>query len=195
MSNVAKLFIIFLLLLHYVVFNKYYLLPSCWRTDRNLQCHHAVSPRQHGSMFGFGTIPNMNRFLWHRWISKIFADFGKIWYVDFKERCSKSLKIHNGPPSDNGRYTLSSVNSLLLMHRTWDWSETYFGKGISSLCGFRRQRSTIDTIFVARLLQEKCREQHRSLFFAFIDLTKAFDTVNRSLLGTFSVNLAVHLSS
>jgi len=32
-------------------------------------------------------------------------------------------------------------------------------------------------IFVARLLQEKCREQHRSLFFAFIDLTKAFDTV------------------
>ena len=37
-------------------------------------------------------------------------------------------------------------------------------------------------IFVARLLQEKYREQHRSLIFAFIDLTKAFDTVNRSLL-------------
>jgi len=43
-----------------------------------------------------------------------------------------------------------------------------------SQCGFRRQRSTIDMIFVARLLQEKCLEQHRSLFFAFIDLTKAF---------------------
>jgi len=51
-----------------------------------------------------------------------------------------------------------------------------------SQCGFRRQRSTIDMIFVARLLQEKYREQHRSLFFAFIDLTKVFDTVNRSLL-------------
>ena len=37
-------------------------------------------------------------------------------------------------------------------------------------------------IFVARLLQDKCREQHRRLFFAFIDLTKAFDTVNRDLL-------------
>jgi len=39
-----------------------------------------------------------------------------------------------------------------------------------------------DMIFVARLLQEKCREQHQSLYFAFIDLTKAFDTVNRTLL-------------
>jgi len=37
-------------------------------------------------------------------------------------------------------------------------------------------------IFVARLLQEKCREQYQNHFFAFIDLTKAFDTVNRTLL-------------
>jgi len=37
-------------------------------------------------------------------------------------------------------------------------------------------------MFVARLLQEKCREQHQSLFFAFNDLTKAFDTVKRELL-------------
>ena len=51
-----------------------------------------------------------------------------------------------------------------------------------SQCGFRRQRSTTYMIFVARLLQEKCREQHRDLFLAFIDLTKAFDTVNRDLL-------------
>jgi len=51
-----------------------------------------------------------------------------------------------------------------------------------SQCDFRRQRSTIDMIFVARLLQEKCREQYQNLFFAFIDLTKAFDTVNRTLL-------------
>ena len=47
---------------------------------------------------------------------------------------------------------------------------------------FRRGRSTIDMIFVARLLQEKCREQSRELYLAFIDLTKAFDTVSRDLL-------------
>jgi len=50
------------------------------------------------------------------------------------------------------------------------------------LCCFRRERSTIDMIFVVRLLQEKCREQNRDLYLAFIDLTKAFDTVNRDLL-------------
>ena len=51
-----------------------------------------------------------------------------------------------------------------------------------SQCGFRRGRSTIDMMFVARQLQEKCREQQKDLFLAFVDLTKAFDTVNRDLL-------------
>jgi len=45
-----------------------------------------------------------------------------------------------------------------------------------SHCGFRRGRSTADMIFVARLLQEKCREQNQDIFLAFIDLTKALDT-------------------
>ena len=51
-----------------------------------------------------------------------------------------------------------------------------------SQCGIRRGRSTIDMIFVARQLQDKCREQHQDLYLAFVDLTKAFDTVNRDLL-------------
>lgn len=37
-------------------------------------------------------------------------------------------------------------------------------------------------IFAARQIQEKCREQHRDLYMAFIDLTKAFDTVDRPTL-------------
>jgi len=50
-----------------------------------------------------------------------------------------------------------------------------------SQCGFRRARAT-DMIFVARLLREKCREQHRDLFITSSDLTKAFNTVSRDRL-------------
>ena len=51
-----------------------------------------------------------------------------------------------------------------------------------SQCGFRRGSTTIDMIFVARQLHEKCREQHQDLYLAFVDLTKALDTVNRDLI-------------
>ena len=49
-------------------------------------------------------------------------------------------------------------------------------------CGFRKERSTTDMVFVARQLQEKSKEQHQELFMVFVDLAKAFDTVNRPLL-------------
>ncbi|KAI8513321.1 hypothetical protein Bbelb_099600 [Branchiostoma belcheri] len=48
-----------------------------------------------------------------------------------------------------------------------------------SQCGFRAERSTTDMIFSVRQLQEKCREQQKPLYIAFIDLTKAFDLVSR----------------
>uniref|UniRef100_UPI0025F63694 RNA-directed DNA polymerase n=1 Tax=Thiolapillus sp. TaxID=2017437 RepID=UPI0025F63694 len=48
-----------------------------------------------------------------------------------------------------------------------------------SQCGFRSNRGTVDMIFVLRQIQEKCREQNMGLYAAFVDLTKAFDTVSR----------------
>ena len=48
-----------------------------------------------------------------------------------------------------------------------------------SQCGFRAGRGTVDMIFAARQLQEKCIEQNVALYTTFIDLTKAFDTVDR----------------
>ena len=38
----------------------------------------------------------------------------------------------------------------------------------------------MDMIFTARQIQEKCREQHHDLLMVFIDLTKAFDSVDRA---------------
>nr|VZH91290.1 unnamed protein product [Spirometra erinaceieuropaei] len=48
-----------------------------------------------------------------------------------------------------------------------------------SQCGFRRHRGTTDMIFVARQLQEKCRKIRTHLYSTFVNLTKAFDTMNR----------------
>ena len=48
-----------------------------------------------------------------------------------------------------------------------------------SQCGFRKERGTIDMVFAARQLQEKCQEQNVDLYTTFVDLTKAFDTVSR----------------
>ena len=47
-----------------------------------------------------------------------------------------------------------------------------------SQCGFRKNRGTIDMIFTARQLQEKCQEQNVDLYMTFVDLTIAFDTVS-----------------
>ena len=48
-----------------------------------------------------------------------------------------------------------------------------------SQCGFGKDRGTVDIIFTARQLQEKCQEQTVDLYMTFVDLTKAFDTVSR----------------
>ena len=48
-----------------------------------------------------------------------------------------------------------------------------------SQCGFRSNRGTVNMIFILRQIQEKCREQNMGLYAAFVDLTKAFDTVSR----------------
>lgn len=50
-----------------------------------------------------------------------------------------------------------------------------------SQCGFRKNRGTIDMVFAARQLQEKCQEQICNLHTTFVDLTKAFHTVSITL--------------
>ena len=48
-----------------------------------------------------------------------------------------------------------------------------------SQCGFKKEKRSIDMIFIARQLNEKCQLQEHNvgLHMTFVDLTKAFDTV------------------
>ena len=51
-----------------------------------------------------------------------------------------------------------------------------------SQCGFRTGQGTGNMIFSARQLMKKYIEQRVPLYQVFVELTKAFDTVNRSAL-------------
>ena len=48
-----------------------------------------------------------------------------------------------------------------------------------SKCGFWKECGTMDMVFAARQLQEKCQEQNADLYSTYVNLTKAFDTVSR----------------
>ena len=45
-------------------------------------------------------------------------------------------------------------------------------------CGFRPQSSTVDTMFVVPRLQELARKKVTPLYLCFMDLTKAYDSVD-----------------
>ena len=60
-----------------------------------------------------------------------------------------------------------------------------------SQCGFRRERSTVDMIFSLNQIQEKCKEQNLDIYMVFIDLTKAYDTVNRRMLWKILAKLGI----
>ena len=53
-------------------------------------------------------------------------------------------------------------------------------------CSFRPAHSTTDMIFAVKQVQDKCLEQNTNLHSVFVDLTKAFDTVNIEACGSSS---------
>ena len=62
---------------------------------------------------------------------------------------------------------------------TWNGQGFYQGFYQKASVDSGKNRGTIDMIFTARQLQEKCQEQNVDLYMTFVDLTKAFDTVSR----------------
>ena len=108
---------------------------------------------------------------------------------DMRDTKIVTLYKNKGERSDCNNYRGISLLSIVgkiyarvLLVRLQKLAERVYPE---SQCGFRAGRSTIDMIFSLRQLQEKCREQNVPLFLAFVDLTKAFDTVSREGLGSF----------
>ena len=109
---------------------------------------------------------------------------------EFKDATIIHLFKRKGNPQvcDNQRgISLSIAGKILarvLLNRLYEHLERS-GLLPESQCGFRKNRRTIDMIFTARQLQEKCQEQNVDLYMTFVDLTKAFHTVSRGTLENY----------
>ena len=102
---------------------------------------------------------------------------------DMKDATISTLYKNKGDRGDCNNYRGISLLSItgklfaqVILKRLQKIGETVYPE---SQCGFRAKRSTTDMIFSLRQLQEKCKEQQQPLYIAFVDLTKAFDTVSR----------------
>ena len=103
---------------------------------------------------------------------------------DFKDASIVHLykKKGNRQACDNHRgISLLSIAGKILARILLNRLNVHLEKGYlpESQCGFRANRGTVDMIFAARQLQEKCMEKRVALYTTFVDLTKAFDTVSR----------------
>ena len=76
--------------------------------------------------------------------------------------------------------SICKMYSLILNKRPSKWSEVNIVTDCQNC--FRKGRSTIDQINTIITIVEKRKSQHKSTFAAFIDLRKAYDCVNRSML-------------
>ncbi|BHF85614.1 hypothetical protein SprV_1002878300 [Sparganum proliferum] len=83
---------------------------------------------------------------------------------------------------DNHRViSLLNISGKIFAHILLNRQNNHLDQGLlsNSQCGFGSYRGTMDKNFAARQLQEKCQEMRTHLYSTFVDLTKAFDTVNR----------------
>ena len=103
---------------------------------------------------------------------------------EFRNATFVSLFNNRGSKTDCGNYrgiSLLSVAGKILARVILNRLITNISEENlrEAQCGFRPNRSTTDMIFTVRQVQEKCIKQNMDFVAVFIDLTKAFDAVNR----------------
>ena len=114
---------------------------------------------------------------------------------DLKDARIVHLYKGKGVKSSRGNYRMISLSSLagkILSKVILNGLNTHLLDETvpESQCGFHQNRRTVDMIFTARQIQEKCKEQNRDFYILFVNLTKAFNTVSR--LGLWKINRQIN---
>ena len=94
--------------------------------------------------------------------------------------------LKKGDPSECGNYrgisllsVPSKVLALVILDRCKGWMNDQL---LEQQSGFRPARGCNDAIFCLRALLESAAERHTRVCIAFVDLSKAYDSVDRSLM-------------
>jgi hypothetical protein len=86
---------------------------------------------------------------------------------------------------------LPKIFSMVLNTRGNKWAENN-GKRTAGQFGFRPNRSTIDAAFILRHTVEVYQSQKKTVYCAFIDFRKAYDSVNRDILWSCLEQMGIH---
>nr|VZI32262.1 unnamed protein product [Spirometra erinaceieuropaei] len=135
--------------------------PSRHKTIR------AVQQLSSGKAPGSDAIPNeVYKHRCPQLIDHLTAFFQEMWHEGLRQSPRHLLTEYRG-----------EIFACILLSRL----NNHLEQGLlpESQCGFRRHRGTTNMIFVDRQLEEKCQEMRTRMYSTFVDLTKAFDTVNR----------------
>ena len=118
--------------------------------------------------------------------------------ADFRDATTVTLYKNKGAKSDCGNYKSISPLSIagkFLAHILLNRLVTSIPENnlLEAQCGFLPGHNAIDMMFAVRQVKEKCIEQQMNLHSVFIDLTKAFDTVNRETLWTIIAGMPMQV--
>jgi hypothetical protein len=123
-----------------------------------------------------------------RWLFEFFTDVWKNEQIVKEWNMTTLIKLYKSKGDrkicDNYRgiallNTTSKIFSRIILNRIHDLVDCQL---LEIQSGFRSNRSTIDQIFTLKMTMEKRRAFNKPLFMCFIDITKAYDSVNRELL-------------
>ena len=133
-----------------------------------------------------GIPPEIFKYGGNKLVQKVLELFKVIWKAgrvpqDYKDASIKHLLKNKGKKivCDNSRgISLLSIVGKILARVILNRIIVHLIDDIYQESG----RGTIDMIFSLRQVAEKVREKNRELYMVFVDLTKAFHTVNRNAL-------------